>query len=90
MAKELAKLHELRLSHMLAALSAVEDLLGEAYACFRAKGIPIVNPRYLPLHWTSESAATGTATTIPADHIEPHLVDNMNVEISAHACSKVK
>jgi hypothetical protein len=92
-AKELAKLHKLRLSRTLARLSAVEDLLREARARFRAKGIPIVDPRYLPPHWTLPSMATKAATTtILVDHTEPGPVANvnMNVEVSPPPCSKVK
>ena len=78
-AQEMAKLHELRLSHMLAALSAVEDLLGEVRACFRAKGIPVTDPRHIPCHPTprSESAAVESVTINPGtERVEPHVVND--------------
>ena len=43
-AQELMRLHELRLSQTVRVLSAVEGLLGEVRARFRAKGIPTVDP----------------------------------------------
>lgn len=78
-AQEMAKLHELRLSHTLAALSAVEDLLGEVRARFRAKGIPVADPRHIPRHPTprSESVAVESVTINPGtERVEPHVVND--------------
>jgi hypothetical protein len=75
-AQEMAKLQELRLNHTLAALTAVEELLGQARARFRAKGILVVDPRHLPRHHTSESAAVESIAISPGtENVGPHVVN---------------
>ena len=70
--QELARLHEVRLSHTVTILSAVEDLLGEVRARFRAKGIPIVDPRHLPPYRMPQSLATVTGPVVEC--VEPHPI----------------
>jgi hypothetical protein len=74
-AQELAKLHEQRLSHTFAALIAIEELLGETRARFRAKGISIIDPRHLPPRRTPSSAVIESITPgSGTERVEPHVV----------------
>ena len=77
------RLHELRLSQTIRVLSAVEGLLGEVRARFRAKGIPTVDPRHLPPYRTSESTAI---VGLAVGHVEPHPPD-ADDEVSTLICA---
>lgn len=81
--QHLTRLHEKRLDHTIEALSAIEDLLGEIRARFRAKGIPVTDPRYLPPYRMSDSTAieSGVTTEPSADSIVPRA-DGMDLEVS--------
>ena len=59
---EVAKLQELRLAHATNTLNALEDVIGEVRARFRARGIPL----YLPQcrHRTPDTRPTETSGTI--------------------------
>ena len=81
--ERVVKLQQLRLNHTVTALSAIEDLIGELRAHFRAKDIPIVDPRQFTQRRTSEHVTAESTNVNPtADGVEPPVV-GMDVQVSA-------
>ena len=82
-AHEVAKLHELRLAHATNTLNALEDVIGEVRARFRARGIPLYPPWNGRRNSDTEIAETsGTA-------IEPGSgeVEEVSVSFSSPTCT---
>lgn len=75
-AHETTKLQELRLTHATNTLNALEDVIGEVRARFRARGIPLYPPKSWQKISDTEPATTSPSTVITSN---PSAVEEVSV-----------